>query len=275
MYDLIITTKVTQNETKNNIQEGCKIMITMKLFDNKLIVSNYAAAKQGIKQKKDSLKNRDYSNESLSRTKRKIYEFGICNNWTHFLTMTFNSKKIDRHNLKDVKSKFIKYLKNYSRIDKDFKYLVIPELHKNGAIHFHGLVCFGSETSKYLKRFKNNIFNHKLFTERFGFNRFIAICEKSVKVISYIVKYVSKDVGRIFRNYYFHSNNLVEPFKIKIEDFFENEKILKKIETLNFCEHQGFYSFSNVFVNTYVIEDTHVLYKYYYTKFFEKLQVER
>lgn len=250
-------------------------MVTLKLFDEKLVISNYAAAKCNTPKKKDFSITRDYATESISRSKRKIYEFGICNDWTHFLTMTFNSKKIDRHNLKEVKSKFIKYLKNYSRIDNDFKYLVIPELHKNGALHFHGLVSFGDKSTKYLKRFKNNIFNHKLFTEKFGFNRFIEIVEKSFKVISYIVKYVSKDVGRIFRNYYFHSQNLKLPLKITIDDKFEVEKIIKKIETHNICEEEGFHSFQNVFVNTYVFLNTHVLYKYYYTKIFKKNQVER
>ena len=116
-------------------------MVSIKLYDNKIILSNYTIIDNFVKEKNSC--KRDYVNESVSRAKRKIYDFGICNDWTHFLTITFNSKKINRFDLLEVKNKFLKYLRNYTRIDNDFKYLVIPELHKNGALHFHGLVYFG------------------------------------------------------------------------------------------------------------------------------------
>ena len=249
-------------------------MITLKFFDEKIIISNYATFEnQGIK--KGSSKSRDYTNESISRAKRKIYDLGVCNNWSHFLTMTFNSNKINRFNTNEVKKKFIKYLKNYSRIDKDFKYLVIPELHKNGALHFHGLVSFGENSKQFLKRFKKNIFNHKLFTEKFGFNRFIEIVEKSNAVISYIVKYVSKDVNKIFRNYYFHSNNLQEPLKVKITDDKIVLETIRKMEPLINAKVPELHFFQNVYVSSYVINKTNELYDYYYNTFFENIQVER
>lgn len=240
-------------------------MVSIKLYDNKIILSNYTIIDNFVKEKNSC--KRDYINESVSRAKRKIYDFGICNDWTHFLTITFNSKKINRFDLLEVKNKFLKYLRNYTRIDSDFKYLVVPELHKNGALHFHGLVRFGLNSRIYLKKFKSNIFNHDLFTKIFGFNRFIEIIEKSNAIITYIVKYVSKEVNKIFRNYYFHSKNLNEPLKIQITNEFEIEKITKKIEPYFLSEQQGLYFYQNSFVSSFVIDNTHELYAYYYTLF--------
>lgn len=249
-------------------------MLSFKLYDKKIIISNYSISLTNSV-KKSSFNTRNYINESVSRAKRKIYDLGLCNSWSHFITMTFDKKKINRFNLNEVKTKFIKYLKNYSRIDKDFKYLVIPELHKNGALHFHGLVFFGDNSMKYLKWFKKNIFNHQLFSKTFGFNRFIKITYKSDAIITYIVKYVSKDISKLFRNYYFRSNNLKEPLKFQIKDNFIISNELKKIEPLFCCETPGLNFYQNSFVSSFVINSNHELYNFYYIKYFKNNQVER
>lgn len=89
---------------------------------------------------------------SLSRSKRFIREISLCNDFTHFVTLTVNKEMCDRYNI-DVCQEHLKdILHNYQRICKrqnnDFKYILITEKHKDGAFHFHGL----------MKRFRRTLY---------------------------------------------------------------------------------------------------------------------
>ena len=86
---------------------------------------------------------------SLSRTKRNIREIALCNEFTHFATLTVDSLKADRFSLEECQKKLKKTLEKIKRKNKDFKYIFITEKHKNGAFHFHGLVkCMDNDFYK-------------------------------------------------------------------------------------------------------------------------------
>lgn len=76
--------------------------------------------------------------ESLIRTKRKLFECAACNDFTHFCTFTFAD---NRYDYQECKRKLTKFFNNYkNRKSSDFIYCVVPEQHKDGAFHFHGFV---------------------------------------------------------------------------------------------------------------------------------------
>lgn len=77
---------------------------------------------------------------SLSRSKRFIREISLCNNFTHFVTLTINKEYCDRYNIDVAQEHLTHTLKNYKKLHKDFKYILITEKHKDGAFHFHGLM---------------------------------------------------------------------------------------------------------------------------------------
>ena len=78
---------------------------------------------------------------SLSRTKRNIREIALCNNFTHFATVTINSRFTDRFSLTECQDKLkkkLRRLKDRAKFEnKDFGYIFITEKHKDGAFHFH------------------------------------------------------------------------------------------------------------------------------------------
>lgn len=77
---------------------------------------------------------------SLSRSKRFIREISLSNNFTYFVTLTINKEYCDRYDV-DVSQDHLRHiLKNYKKLHKDFKYILITERHKDGAFHFHGLM---------------------------------------------------------------------------------------------------------------------------------------
>jgi len=89
----------------------------------------------------DKLKEVSKLDESLSRSRRTIRDLILCNPFDYFCTFTFNPEKVDRFNFSSCKKKITQLFNNYKkRYSIDFRYIIVPEFHKNGAIHFHGLV---------------------------------------------------------------------------------------------------------------------------------------
>lgn len=79
--------------------------------------------------------------QSLSRSRRMVRDYILCNGFTHFCTFTFAQDKVDRQDFRLCRAKLTKFFNNYrSRYSPDFRYLVVPERHQDGAWHFHGVV---------------------------------------------------------------------------------------------------------------------------------------
>lgn len=123
---------------------------------------------------------------SLSRAKRMIREYCLCNDFTYFFTSTINSNLADRYSLSECQKKIRRCMKTIKQKNNAFKYLFITEKHKDGAFHFHGL-C--SNLDLYINA--NGYYSSKDF-DRLGFNSFSKIRDKT-KVSNYITKYITKE----------------------------------------------------------------------------------
>lgn len=123
---------------------------------------------------------------SLSRSRRMIREYALCNDFIWFFTSTVDSSKCDRFSLSDCQKSIRKIMKSIKRRRSNFIYLFITERHKNGAFHFHGL-C--SDLPLYINN--NGYYSSKDF-DNLGFNSFSSIKNKS-KCANYITKYITKD----------------------------------------------------------------------------------
>lgn len=89
--------------------------------------------------------------ESLSRSKRNIRDLVLCNRFEYFCTFTFDAQKVDRYNYGECQKKLRKFFNHFKdRYAPDFLYLIIPEFHKDGAVHFHGL-CSGFPDGELIK----------------------------------------------------------------------------------------------------------------------------
>ena len=78
-------------------------------------------------------------------SKKKLLNYALNNSWDMFMTMTFARDKVqvrghaDRFDVEIIKSVRV-WLNNRRRAYGAFEYLMVPELHKNGAIHLHLLL---------------------------------------------------------------------------------------------------------------------------------------
>lgn len=154
---------------------------------------------------------------SRKRARTAVRDIALCNHFSHFLTLTLDASKVDRYDPEAVASKVQNWLKNMTR-RKNFSYVIVPELHADGAIHFHGLCTLGSLSVIPALNAKNGrpmttdrgqpIFN--VTDWKLGFSTCIPIDENYERTCNYITKYITKDCRKIFGKWYYSSRGLVK-----------------------------------------------------------------
>lgn len=169
----------------------------------------------------DSTNIEEVKRISLSRTKRRLREICLCNDFTHFVTFTVNSESADRFSLDEVQDLLKKNNKALKRKYKDYAYVFVTEKHENGAFHFHGLVK-GLSLHNGLEYNQYNHLTIPLFSSRVGFD-----CIKEINIsnngynrlCSYIQKYITKDMCKKYNGQlYFCSKGLKRPDRYIIKD---------------------------------------------------------
>lgn len=81
-------------------------------------------------------------NESILRSKSKIFELAFCNDWDWFFTGTINPNKQNRTDLELFHKQLTQWLRDYNKkYDLDIKFLFVPEKHSDGkSWHVHGFL---------------------------------------------------------------------------------------------------------------------------------------
>lgn len=163
---------------------------------------------------------------NISRAKSKVFQYASCNDWQHFATLTIDKAKFNRYSLKEFYKKFSVFIQNLNRdYNCSIAYLLIPEQHKDGAWHLHGLFSNIPECllddftldmhlpNYILGKLHNGlkVYNLRKYSEMFGFCHFEPIIDVK-RVASYITKYITKDlhksVTELGGHLYYHSKGL-------------------------------------------------------------------
>lgn len=149
---------------------------------------------------------------SNNRAKQKIYEIARSNMWEYFITLTF---KEDRYNYELLTKKLSKWINNVrTNYAPGMKYIFVPELHKDGALHFHGIVSnIGNlplVDSGHTDKNGNPIYNIDCY--KMGFTTATKVTD-SGRVASYMTKYITKDLISYSKGKkkYWASKNLNKP----------------------------------------------------------------
>jgi hypothetical protein len=144
---------------------------------------------------------------SYNRTKNKIYNYARANKWEWFLTFTFNPKYVDSFSYEEVSkfmSDFLRWINdNTKRHGNPCKYLIVPEQHKSGRWHLHGIFS-GLDMNLWKFSYSGHntnkgqpIFNIGCFP--YGWTT-ATMVQDSSRVSHYIVKYITKDVFTRIKN---------------------------------------------------------------------------
>lgn len=166
---------------------------------------------------------------SMNRTIQKIYEVSRANTWEYFMTLTVDRKKIDSSNYDLLCNKVSKWINNIRiRYAPDLKYLIVPELHKDGIhYHFHGLLSdIGNIKLVDSGITKDGQTIYNLANWKYGFSTVTKV-QDTRRVSSYITKYITKDLCAVSKNRrrYWVSKNCdrakLSVFNLPVEDITE------------------------------------------------------
>lgn len=151
---------------------------------------------------------------SLNRTKNKIYSYARCVRWEWFVTFTFSSEKTDRYDYTECSRLIRRWLNNQRRNAPDLLYLIVPEQHKDGAWHFHGLLA-NTGNIEFSDSGKKDGTGKKIYNMAKWLNGWTTATAVGDihKVASYIGKYITKDLCKATtgKQRYFVSQNMPEP----------------------------------------------------------------
>ncbi len=170
---------------------------------------------------------RDFTNSRVDHSreaKMRIFDIALMNyeRLRYMITLTVaDSDDLRRSDSVTIYKKVKTILNNWVKRN-DVIYLLVPELHKDGCVHFHGLIggdldyvpsgtFLVPQVKKPVKeenlyrfgltadqcRPVYNIGNYKL-----GFSTAVETDGKMYSVAAYITKYITKDLNKIFGNYY-------------------------------------------------------------------------
>lgn len=180
----------------------------------RLVHSDRLYIKDDEKQEKE---NETKLDNNVCRARSKIIELALCNEWEWFCCFTLNPDKYNRKDLDTfagdisqwIRDKRKEYIKKGSQTK--LQYLLIPEQHKDGAWHMHGLFNgipyieikrFNpavAENDKQARKYKQldraGYLNFPAYQKKFGFVSMGRIKDK-MRCALYISKYISKDFAK-------------------------------------------------------------------------------
>lgn len=172
------------------------------------------------------------------RARRRLYDLCWANpqlEW--FVTLTLDSERVgDRYDVPGQSKRLTRWLDNAVR-RKGLAYVIVPELHKDGAIHWHGLLSSGglqyrdsgtlirpeggapmrprsaAEYTSLMDAGAHRVYN--LADWRYGYSTAVHIYGSREAALGYVSKYITKaqqsGLGHIGGRWYLHGGNLAEP----------------------------------------------------------------
>gem|GEM_PF-576275 len=194
-----------------------------------------------VEEKPDKLINNtnlEMRSDSSKRAKEKVFDITMLNKFDYFITWTLDKEKIDRYDEKEI-SKKLKYFLNNASKRFGLKYIVIPEYHKKDkAIHMHGLISgnmnFVDSDTRLIPNFKKPISKKKMEQLNlsdtsdgvkivynmpqweYGYSTAIRIYGETENTAKYMTKYITKDLKKIFGNYYYAGGKVQRNPEIKL-----------------------------------------------------------
>ena len=176
----------------------------------------------------EAARREEYLRSSCARTINAIYDIARSNPWEWFFTFTFDPEKVNRYDYEECSKKFSAWLHNMRRVCPDMKYICVPEQHKDGAFHFHGLF---SNVDALEYRFSGHIKKgrcvYNIGKYHFGWTTATMVGDFH-RASSYLCKYITKDLCAVTtgKKRYWASRNVMRPV---VEEFLVEESVLERM----------------------------------------------
>lgn len=218
----------------------CGVMDIMACSDPVFGPKGWEAADEWAKPKpkpatEQARKSADPEGEDLQRSMRraraKVRRLALANDFKYFVTLTLDPMKVDRESGEAVVKKLNAWCSNAVQ-RHGLRYILVPELHKNGGIHFHGFfndafpaVDSGTmrlpwakkprkprsaaERADWLARGGRVVYNLPAWT--LGFTTAMELYGEYPAAVAYVCKYIGKDGTKPAGRWYYSGGALQEP----------------------------------------------------------------
>lgn len=198
---------------------------------------------------------------ALSRAKTAAREYGLCNRWEYFVTFTLDREKVNRYDLKPFLKEFFQWIQNLNKAGADIRYLLVPEQHKDGAWHLHGLMS-GITPSPQPEGTPKDIVDSGYdcwlpYSNRYGYST-ISPVVSNVGCGFYITKYITKSLADLASmkgiHCYYHSRGLGKSIQVGFR--YSPSSVLDRCAKFEseFCNF-GFFKVSEVDSLVSVLDD--------------------
>ena len=168
---------------------------------------------------------------SMRRARARVRRIALANDFKYFVTLTLDPMKVDRESGEAVVKKLNAWCSNAVQ-RHGLKYVLVPELHKKGGIHFHGFfndafpaVDSGTirlpwakkprkprsaaERADWLAQGGQVVYNLPAWT--LGFTTAMELYGEYPAAVAYVCKYIGKDGTKPAGRWYYSGGVLEEP----------------------------------------------------------------
>lgn len=183
--------------------------------------------------------------DSLARAQRRakaaVRDLAASNDFRWFVTLTLSPEKINRYDVKEITRRLNHWLDNHVR-RSGLAYVLVPERHKDGAIHFHGLFNDVVEAVDSGHRDSGGHAVYNLPEWDLGFTTAIELYGERRQAVAYVCKYIGKQMnadgtpGKVGGRWYYSGGKLQRPrmelFDVDPADFAEVEGFSFTVDAL-------------------------------------------
>lgn len=159
----------------------------------------------------------------MRRARAKLRRLALANQFEYFVTLTLDPARIDRYDSKVVIKALGQWADNMVR-RHGLRYILVPERHKDGALHFHGFMAgrgLKAEDSG-VEWDGRPVYNLPQWT--LGFTTAQRLYGDYHAAVGYCCKYIGKQGERPAGRWYYSGGALKEPPKLYCDmDFREME----------------------------------------------------
>lgn len=147
---------------------------------------------------------------SMRRARAKLRRLALANDFKWFVTLTLDPAKVDSLDGAAVVKRLNAWCSNMVQ-RKGLRYILVPERHKSGRIHFHGFFndCLDIVDSGHMDRQGHKVYNLPQWS--LGFTTAIELYDDYTKAVGYVCKYVGKQGEKPAGRWYYSGGDLREP----------------------------------------------------------------
>jgi hypothetical protein len=147
---------------------------------------------------------------SMRRARAKVRRLALANDFKWFVTLTLDPAKVDRYDPAAVIKKLSQWCNNQVK-RKGLRYILVPERHKDGALHFHGFFSDALEAVASGHRSKSEQMIYNLPGWTLGFTAAIEVYGDYAGAVAYVCKYIGKQGEKPAGRWYYSGGDLAEP----------------------------------------------------------------